>query len=92
MVEAVVARVCYYLGISNQPYIDYQESVINLALKKTGKRNIEVHVIGSQTQQQKDPDNYAAILLDTVSKTISNCNEEFIQTENKNNCANDDMD
>ena len=80
----------YYLGISNQPYIDYQESVINLALKKIGKRNIEVHVIGSQTQQQKDPDNHAAVLLDAVSKIIANCNEAFAQTEN--NCVNDDID
>jgi hypothetical protein len=73
----------YYVGISNQPYVDYQELVMNIALQKIGKKNIVVQVVGSEVSQIEDHDNYAAILLDTVSKTISSCNEEFIY---KNRC------
>ncbi len=72
----------YYLGISNQPYVTYQESVINLTLQEASKKNIEVHVIGEEERPREDTNNYAAILLDTISKIISNCNKLFLLNRN----------
>lgn len=72
----------YYLGISNQPYVIYQESIINLTLQKIGRKNVEVDVSGPRAQSQKDNNNYAATLLDAVSKTISNCHGWFLLDTN----------
>lgn len=67
------SQVSYYLGISNQPYIGYQELVVNLVLKEMGKKNIVVHMVGDASQPASNLDNHAAILLDTVAKIIELC-------------------
>lgn len=71
----VTPQATYYLGISNQPVVTYQEMVINLTLKKINRKDIAVHVIGNEMLpvKVKKPDNYAAILLDTIAKTVDLC-------------------
>lgn len=67
----------YYLAISNQPFVNYQNSVISYILSKTGRaKDIEIHTIGGETNYQ-DKENQAAILLNTVAKTIYNCKNEM---------------
>jgi len=75
----------HYLAISNQPYVDYQKSAIYLALEKMGRKNIEVHVIGGRAKENDNLNNRAAILLDTVSKIISNCKKLFDLSEGSEN-------
>lgn len=74
----------YYVGISNQPYVYLQESSINLELKKMGKKNIIVNVVGGELQEYESANNHAAILLDTISKRVANCYDIYQLNHNYN--------
>ena len=65
----------YYLGISNQPYVAYQELVTNRVLHTLSRKNIRVSVIGDEALPHKNRENYASVLLDTVAKIIAYCQE-----------------
>ncbi len=60
-----------YLAISNQPYVLYQEVVIQASLLKAGRRDIQVEVVGpakSSKLQYKNQERETAVLLDTLSR------------------------
>jgi hypothetical protein len=62
-----------FLVISNQPFIIYQQSVMELVLKKLGYPNISVHAVGGQIHTNiTNKPQHAAVLLDTIAKTVRN--------------------
>jgi hypothetical protein len=61
-----------YLVISNQPFIDYQDSVIKLVMAKAAREDIQIETVGFGGFPQVDEVNNAAILLDTIAKTLGN--------------------
>lgn len=68
-------RTYNFLAISDQPFVYYQQSVIDLAFKKLGWPNIRVKVIGPRISQryEKMPEPHkAAVLLDLLAKQIGN--------------------
>ncbi len=64
-----------FLAVSNQPYVDYQQSVLELRIAKQHRSDVRVSTVGDTgelVQERKDADNYGAVMLDTVAKTLKN--------------------
>jgi hypothetical protein len=61
-----------FAAISNQPYVTYQLTALELALQKSNRSDVTIEVIGDQASIPADKGNYAATLLDTVGKTSQN--------------------
>jgi len=63
-----------YLAISNQPYVFYQESVINRVLQQQGRKDICVHVVGPQElprpKNQEETIDKARNYLSLVSRIL----------------------
>lgn len=66
-----------YLAISNQPYITYQQSVLDLVLATQKREDITIDVAGPGIKKSdiKDKNNYAAILLRTIVQILENQNK-----------------
>ncbi|AIK96321.1 hypothetical protein [Candidatus Odyssella acanthamoebae] len=60
------------LMVSSNPYINYQESVVKLAIKKAGlENNIQIDSVGpGMTIENTDIDIVLGIALDTLARTI----------------------
>jgi hypothetical protein len=68
-----------FVAISNQPYVDYQQSVLALRIGKLSRHDVHVYTVGAEdteeAKESRDLNNYAAIILDSVGKIIGNLAE-----------------
>lgn len=68
-----------FVAISNQPYVDYQQSVLTLRIAKLHRHDVRVYTVGAadteEAKEARGPDNYAAIILDSLGKIIGNLAE-----------------